>query len=424
MGVGMQVAVRERTVMGELDTPRAAPRAASLTRFHQRISAEALTAKSGVGASRLAPALAQSAVDLNPHQIEAAAFALSSMATGGCVLADEVGLGKTIEAGLVLAQLAAEGRGRILILVPASLRNQWRDELSSKFGLESTVVDGISARAAEKHGLKVNPFDTGGIVVASHAFAALRWDEVARVPWDLAVIDEAHRLRNAYRRDHKTGQALRKALRKCPKLLLTATPLQNDVMELLGLTAFIDDALLGTEEAFRLQFASGELTEDKAADLQERLGHVVIRTLRRQVKEYVKFTARRSLVEDFAPTPEEQELYDRVSEYLRREDAVAIPSRAARCSSSSIARSWPPRPSPSRTRSPSWPTRWRESSRARSAPRPPTPSSTSPASRRRRRSSTARAPAGERRGGRRRSTRSERGGWGGSIPPGRGPRPR
>ncbi|HEX7488481.1 MAG TPA: SNF2-related protein, partial [Anaeromyxobacteraceae bacterium] len=321
----MQVAVRERTAVGEVDAPRVATRAATLTRFHQRVAAEALTAKSGVGASRLAPALAQSAVDLNPHQIEAAAFALSSMATGGCVLADEVGLGKTIEAGLVLAQLAAEGRGRILILVPASLRNQWRDELSGKFGLESSVVDGVSARAAEKQGLKVNPFDTGGIVIASHAFAALRWDEVARVPWDLAVIDEAHRLRNAYRRDHKTGQALRKALRKCPKLLLTATPLQNDVMELLGLTSFIDDALLGTEDAFRLQFASGELTADKAADLQERLGHVVIRTLRRQVKEYVKFTARRSLVEDFAPTAEEQELYDRVSEYLRREDAVAIP---------------------------------------------------------------------------------------------------
>ena len=247
------------------------------------------------------------------------------MSTGGCVLADEVGLGKTVEAGLVLAQLAAEGRGRILILVPASLRLQWRDELRSKFGLDSEVVDGVSARAQEKHGLKLNPFDTGGIVIASHPFAALRSDEVARVPWDLAVIDEAHRLRNAYRRDHKTGQALRKALRKCPKLLLTATPLQNDLMELLGLTAFIDDALLGTEEAFRLQFGSGELTEDKAADLKERLGQVVIRTLRRQVKEYVKFTARRSLVEDFAPKPEEQELYDRVSEYLRREDAIAIP---------------------------------------------------------------------------------------------------
>jgi len=321
--VGTGVAVRERTAVGEVDAPRS--KAAALTRFHQRIAAEALTAKSGQGASRLAPALAHSAVDLNPHQIEAAAFALSSLPTGGCVLADEVGLGKTIEAGLVLAQLAAEGRGRILILVPASLRNQWRDELRSKFGLESEVVDGVSARAREKHGLKTNPFDTGGIVIASHPFVALRAHEVERVPWDVAVIDEAHRLRNAYRRDHKTGQALRKALRKCPKLLLTATPLQNDLMELLGLTAFIDDALLGTEDAFRLQFATGELTDDKAADLKERLGQVVIRTLRRQVKEYVKFTARRSLVEDFAPTPDEQALYDRVSEYLRREDAVAIP---------------------------------------------------------------------------------------------------
>jgi superfamily II DNA or RNA helicase len=321
--VGTGVAVRERAAAGEVDAPKA--RAASLTRFHQRIAAEALTARSGQGASRLAPALAQSAVDLNPHQIEAAAFALSSMATGGCVLADEVGLGKTVEAGLVLAQLAAEGRGRILILVPASLRAQWRDELRSKFGLESEVVDGVSARAQERHGLKLNPFDTGGIVIASHPFAALRSDEVARVPWDLAVIDEAHRLRNAYRRDHKTGQALRKALRKCPKLLLTATPLQNDLMELLGLAAFIDDALLGNEETFRLQYAAGELTEDKAADLKERLSQVVVRTLRRQVKEYVKYTARRSIVEDFAPTAQEQELYDRVSEYLRREDAYAIP---------------------------------------------------------------------------------------------------
>jgi hypothetical protein len=323
--VAAGVAVRERAVSGQVEKVVRPVRPAPLTRFHQRIAAEALTARSGQGASRLAPALAQSAVDLNPHQIEAAAFALGAMTTGGCVLADEVGLGKTVEAGLVLAQLAAEGRGRALILVPASLRAQWRDELRSKFGLESTVVDGTTHRAHEKHGLKLNPFDTGGIVIASHPFAAGRNDEVARVAWDVAVIDEAHRLRNAYRRDHKTGQALRKALRKCPKLLLTATPLQNDLMELLGLTAFIDDTLLGTEDAFRLQFATGEMTEDKAADLKERLSHVFIRTLRRQVKEYVKFTGRRSLVEDFAPTADEQRLYERVSDYLRREDAVAIP---------------------------------------------------------------------------------------------------
>jgi superfamily II DNA or RNA helicase len=300
-------------------------KAAQLTRFHQRIAAEALTARGGGGAARLAPALAHSAVDLNPHQIEAAAFALSALPTGGAILADEVGLGKTVEAGLVLSQLAAEGKNRILILVPSSLRAQWRNELASKFGMESTLVDGDSFRASEKLGLRTNLFDTGGVVIASHQFAAMRAAEIERVPWDLAVLDEAHRLRNAYRRDHRTGQALRKALRKCPKLLLTATPLQNDIMELLGLAAFIDDALLGNEETFRLQYATGELTDDKAADLKARLAPVVVRTLRRQVKEYVKYTARRSFVEDFAPTPQETELYDRVSEYLRRDDAYAIP---------------------------------------------------------------------------------------------------
>jgi hypothetical protein len=296
-----------------------------LTSFHQRIAAEALTERGGGGASRLAPALTRSAVDLNPHQIEAAAFALAALPTGGAVLADEVGLGKTIEAGLVLAQLAAEGKGRAVILVPASLRAQWREELASKFGLDAVVVDGDSVRACERQGLRTNPFDTGGIVICSHPFAALRAAELERVPWDVAVIDEAHRLRNAYRRDHRTGQALRKALRRCPKLLLTATPLQNDLMELLGLAAFIDDALLGNEESFRLQYAVGELDEDRAADLKARLAPVVVRTLRRQVKEYVKFTARRSIVEDFAPTDDEQVLYDRVSEYLRRDDALAIP---------------------------------------------------------------------------------------------------
>jgi superfamily II DNA or RNA helicase len=313
---GRGVAVRERAAAGE---PPARP--ALLTRFHQRIAAESITARGGSGPSRLAPALARSAVDLNPHQVEAAAFALGALSTGGAVLADEVGLGKTIEAGLVMAQLAAEGRCRALVLVPASLRIQWRDELRDKFGIQAAVVDGESARAAGRR----NPFDTGGAVIASQPFAAQRAEDLSRVPWDLAIVDEAHRLRNAWRPDHKTGQALRRALRRCPKLLLTATPLQNDLSELLGLTSFIDDALLGSEESFRLQYGSGELTEEKARDLRARLGSVVVRTLRRQVREYVRFTARRSLVEDFTPSPEEQELYRRVSDWLRREDSLAIP---------------------------------------------------------------------------------------------------
>src|SRR5512133_1420445 len=190
--VASGAAVRERAAPKELERARAAAR--PLTPFHQRVAAEQLTARSGEGAFRLAPALAQSAVDLNPHQIEAAAFALASLTTGGCVLADEVGLGKTVEAGLVLAQLAAEGRGRALILVPASLRIQWRDELRSKCALEAQVVDGVAVRAQGKERPRTNPFDTGGIVIASHPFAALHAHDVERVAWDVTVIDEAHRL--------------------------------------------------------------------------------------------------------------------------------------------------------------------------------------------------------------------------------------
>ena len=315
--VAAGVRVEER-VRGASD--REVRGALPLTPFHQLVAAETLTVRGGPGRSRLAPALAHASLDLNPHQVEAAAFALGTLPTGGAVLADEVGLGKTIEAGLVLAQLASEGRDRAVVLVPASLRNQWRDELRSRFGLAVEVMDGERARA-----LAGNPFDRPGVVIASHAFGALRADELARVPWDLAVIDEAHRLRNAWRRDHRTGQALRRALRRAPKLLLTATPLQNDLMELLGLAAFLDEALLGDEDSFRLQYATGELTEERTADLQARLAPVVVRTLRRQVKEYVRFTARRSMVEDFDPSAEEQALYDRVSDYLRREEAFAIP---------------------------------------------------------------------------------------------------
>ena len=315
-GVGM-------VVSRDLDREQlaAAEELPGLTRFHQRLLAEALTSPQRGGASRVATALAESRVDLNPHQIEAAVFALDALDRGGAILADEVGLGKTIEAGIVIAQLLAESKKRVLILSPASLRAQWKDELYDKFGLPADAIDGSRVR-----GPFHNPFDTSGICIASHPFAANRWRDVARVPWDLVVIDEAHRLRNAYRPNHKTGRALRQALEGKPKLLLTATPLQNDLLELFGLLSFLDETVLGPEQAFRTRFstAEGGLDVEASRELKKRLEGCVVRTLRRQVKEYVRFTNRRSVVEDFAPTPEEHDLYEKVSEYLRRSEAVAI----------------------------------------------------------------------------------------------------
>ena len=297
-------------------------------------------------------ALAHSAVDLNPHQIEAAAFALASLPTGGAVLADEVGLGKTIEAGIVLAQLAAEGKGRALILVPASLRAQWRDELRDEVRARGRGRRRrLACARTSGRGSGRTRSTPAGSSSASHPFAALqRVATSSGCPGTWRSSTRRTGCGTPTASDHQTGQALRKALRKCPKLLLTATPLQNDLMELLGLAAFIDDALLGNEEAFRAAVRRrASSTEDRAADLKARLAPVFIRTLRRQVQEYVKYTARRSHRGGLRARPRRS-----------RSSTTASPStcaattptpsrrRGARCSSSSTARSSPPRPSRSR----------------------------------------------------------------------------
>ncbi len=298
-----------------------ASEASTLTPFHQRLLAEELALRQS-GTARLANALSTAAVDLNPHQIEASAFALDSMSRGGCVLADEVGLGKTIEAGIIIAQMVAEGRGRIAILCPAPLRAQWQSELLEKFGIKAICIDGDFAR-----NFRANPFDQMCPVICSIQFGANRAADIARIPWDLVVLDEAHRLRNTWKPNNKTGKALRTALEERPKILLTATPLQNDLMELYGLIAFLDESILGPEHAFRARYCNLGQDKDGANPLLElkgRIAPVVHRTLRRHVREYVKFTARRSMVEDFVPSPAEQDLYEKVSEYLRRAELLAI----------------------------------------------------------------------------------------------------
>ncbi len=295
------------------------PGTAALSSFHQRVFAEALTLKKGAASDRLTTALSEARVDLNPHQVEAAAFALDSLDRGGCLLADEVGLGKTIEAGLVMAQVLAEGAKKILVLCPASLRVQWQTELSSKFSIDSRLVDG---RSAGPRGVR---FGESEVTIASLGFGARHAEALAAVAWDLVVVDEAHRVRNSFQNKDSQGARLAAALNGRPKLLLTATPLQNSLGELFGLVSFLDPSVFGSYDAFAARYlkAGAEGPEPETLrDLKAELGGIAFRTLRRQVREYVRFTDRRSIVEDFSPTPEERALYDDVSEYLKRGKAL------------------------------------------------------------------------------------------------------
>ncbi|NDU92813.1 MAG: DEAD/DEAH box helicase family protein [Ferrovum sp.] len=273
---------------------------------------------------RMAGALLNAQVDLNPHQIDAALFATSNPLSKGTILADEVGLGKTIEAGLLISQRWAERRRRILIITPANLRKQWHQELADKFGIGASIIEAKSYRQAIKDG-SINPFDSASVLICSYQFAAGKADAVQAIPWDLVVFDEAHRLRNVYKPENKTARILRDALVTPQKVLLTATPLQNSLLELYGLVSFIDERVFGDLDSFRSQF--GQIKDTASFDmLKHRIAPICKRTLRRQVEAYVKYTRRIPMLREFAPGADETRLYNYVSEYLQREALFALPN--------------------------------------------------------------------------------------------------
>lgn len=274
--------------------------------------------------NKLTASLQDAQVDLTPHQVEAALFAFKSPLSKGAILADEVGLGKTIEAGIILSQHWAEHKRRLLIICPANLRKQWSSELLEKFFLQSTILEKHSFDAAIDAG-NLNPFAANKIVICSFQFAKAKAAYIKHVAWDLVIIDEAHRLRNVYKPTNKIANAIKSAIESRKKILLTATPLQNSILELYGLVSIIDDYVFGDLKSFKAQF--GRLLEEKNYnELRERLLPVCKRTLRRQVLEYIKYTKRIAILQEFFPTADEQKLYDLVSDYLARPKLYALPN--------------------------------------------------------------------------------------------------
>ena len=296
-----------------------------LTDYHAKYFAHELTRCCPVDSvEKLAGALVDAQVDLNPHQVDAALFAFSSPLSKGALLADEVGLGKTIEAGLVLSQKWAERKRRILVITPSNLRKQWYQEMAEKFFLPCRILEAKSFNAAIKQG-QFRPFDAPEIVICSYQFAKSKAADVHAVPWDLVVIDEAHRLRNVYKPANVIANTLKLALAGKHKLLLTATPLQNSLLELFGLVSFIDEHAFGDLKSFREQFAN--LNQEQVFNtLKARLKPICHRTLRRQVTAYIPYTKRLPMVEEFTPEESEDRLYHLVSEYLQRDNLQALPA--------------------------------------------------------------------------------------------------
>jgi hypothetical protein len=301
--------------------------------IHRRLLAERLLGlRRSTEGRRYASAQRSGRIDPNPHQIDAVIFALGRVREGGCILADEVGLGKTIEAGLVMAQLRAEGATRILLVAPKALLGQWREELFTLFGISVAEPTSDDEGLGAYHG-------PGVFLVGRDLLGSERGLErlLASGPFDLCVVDEAHEVfAGIYRRYDRSGHYLddsphaRLAGRlrallggQTPVLLLTATPLQNSLAELWGLVQFVDRSgtLLGDLPTFRQLFCSDDdrlLVSGQEADLQRRMQVVVRRTLRRQAQEFMKtpFVGRRTRLFEYDMTDEERALYDDVTRYL------------------------------------------------------------------------------------------------------------
>ena len=280
----------------------------------------------GAGTDGLTQSLSAARVDLNPHQVDAAMFAMRSPISKGVMLADEVGLGKTIEAALVISQRWWERRRRLLLIVPASLRKQWAQELWEKFSLPTTILDAKRVKDLAKAGQESPLGKAESIVILSYEYAARIASDLGAIPWDLVVFDEAHKLRNVYKAAETSRAALlRSALAHCPKLLLTATPLQNNLMELYGLVSIIDDQFFGSADAFRAEFGGRE-DRRSLSILGNRLEPICKRTLRRQVQKagLISYTNRLLRTFDFTPDRLEDDLYRHMSNYLQRDDTIAV----------------------------------------------------------------------------------------------------
>lgn len=298
----------------------------SFTHHQAKFFAFFLTREGLSEGAELTQSLSAARVDLNPHQVDAAMFALRSPLSKGVLLADEVGLGKTIEAALVLSQCWWSRQRNLLLIVPASLRKQWATELMEKFSLPSEILDAKRLKEITASGRPSPIGRAESIIILSYEFAARMADAIRMVPWHLVVFDEAHKLRNVYRAAETSRAAvLRDALTGRQKLLLTATPLQNNLMELYGLISVIDESYFGSEQAFRAEFGGREEVASQAL-LARRLEPICKRTLRRQVQKagLINYTNRLAKTFDFTPARLETDLYDLMSAYLQNPNTIAL----------------------------------------------------------------------------------------------------
>ena len=278
-----------------------------LTPYHAKFYAYDILRKTR---SDISATIFNAKVQMNPHQVLAAQYAIRSPIAKGAILADEVGLGKTIEAGLILAQMWAERKRKLIIVCPAVLRKQWQEELKDKFALDSVILDSKPIKENLKNGIDLFNLVEPKILICSYNFVN-KLETKARfqsIRFDLAVFDEAHKLKNT---KAKVYIAIEEAFPSVKKILLTATPLQNNLKELYGLVNIIDNKFFPSERAL-----SGNLSDMQIEQLRERLKIICNRTLRKDVLSFIRYTERHSQTFNYQSTSFELQIFNDLNTFI------------------------------------------------------------------------------------------------------------
>ena len=273
-----------------------------------------LLKNAGDDVARISSSLFDSKISLNPHQISAALAFFRNPKKKGMIFADEVGLGKTIEAGLVISQYWYEQKRHILIICPASLIKQWNEELMDKFHLQSTILDGKTVKDPSFL------WETG-IYITSVNTVYLNKEKFG-IKFDLIVIDEAHKLRNVYKDKGVMAPAIKEVFSGQKKLLLTATPFQNNLQELFGLMSLIDEDIFPDFAVFKEKYIK-EYAENKEM-LNSIVSSYAVRTLRKDVVKYINYTKRNVLLANYELLESEKEIYNRIEELIYSQDMCEI----------------------------------------------------------------------------------------------------
>jgi SNF2 family DNA or RNA helicase len=244
-------------------------------------------------------------IDAHPYQMNVALTVLKDMNVNA-ILADEVGLGKTIEAGMIIKELILRDRIKsVLIICPKALLNQWKDELREKFGENFEIANDKSFQG----------FEFEDKVICSSGLVLHRNKQITSRKWDLIIVDEAH----LYRNTKSKGRADLLKIPKSHLLLLTATPINNKLTDLFSLVDLVYPGLLETENSFKSRYSADEknrvVRNDTVDELRNKIAQVMCRT--RKIETDIPFTQRFVESRRIDASKEEKIFIEKTTEYLK-----------------------------------------------------------------------------------------------------------